>query len=279
MPLQTLEAGTNQIVPEAVLQMAALQLLVANRRHNQLQQVLAQFGDTEILAWEPNVLSLPPAFAAIRSGGNYFLVIAGTATLKDAAVDLFAILPNDWFGFPSKSHAGFQIVEGIMHDRLTQHAPDPANFSGKIVVVGFSLGGGIATLLALRLLPVYGAERVQLLTFGAPRALTGTYDGALPSVMQRVCLDGDPIPDLPPSNSQFFLAAKGNFLLGHLPLLWYSRQSEFTHYGRRFVFRDTGELTLVSEEDRYNASWDPRNWDVHSSLNYYRTMRRWALGQ
>lgn len=108
-----------------------------------------------------------------------------------------------------KAHAGFVETEAAHASEvkaLVVKAAAKCNGTKELVLTGHSLGAGIATMSALRL--VDDGYMVQLITFGSPRpgndAFAKHASSYLPRPVQRFSHNRDIIPHLPPSDLLIF---------------------------------------------------------------------------
>eukprot|EP00890_Picochlorum_soloecismus_P005738 jgi/Picsp_1/6165/NSC_03519-R1_protein len=124
-----------------------------------LSESLSQFGYSLITArYRPDLQSGSPAFyLAItdgtegKGGGRELLLcIRGTYSAEDVFTDLFA--NGTAFGRDGSAHAGMTKAASFLFNKFQALFNSFTGDGHKIVIVGHSLGAGIASLLALKLL-------------------------------------------------------------------------------------------------------------------------------
>lgn len=109
----------------------------------------------------------------------------------------------------ARVHKGFSNeyarFRGEILKQVEKHADKP------IFVVGFSLGGALAQLAALDIKLNTGATRVFVFPHAAPRVgesdFREFFEDTVPRI-DRVVLDGDPVPELPPKALKFAHAGR-----------------------------------------------------------------------
>ena len=170
-----------------------------------------------LLAWNPN---------SEQDRDVYLLAIGGSESFRDAKVDLrtkkvyFAGSTLDEFAANAaradlppdvpRVHEGFNQAAQLLLSAGTVLANDAQagtersisnilreDHNDKIYLVGHSLGGAVATLLAARLIDMgVKASQIEVINFGAPsvgnEAFVQKYDGKF--VQTRIVADGDPVP-------------------------------------------------------------------------------------
>jgi pimeloyl-ACP methyl ester carboxylesterase len=133
-----------------------------------------------------------------RVGDTFYVVLKGTVNTHEWYIDGVCELV-DWPGHPkAKVHKGFfslyQLIAHPVETAIMLNCPP------KIVVVGHSLGAGLATMLGLEL-KTAGYD-VEVVTFGSPRvgnrAFTKLFNSAFSTSSTRVVLANDAVPHLPP---------------------------------------------------------------------------------
>ena len=142
---------------------------------------------------------------------HVFIVVRGTASIADALSDINVGARNTGYG--TMAHAGFVAAK----QELTKPLNDFIASAGSIKcfhVIGHSLGGGVANLLAEQLKAGPGEKRnVKLYTFGAPRVGDKLFSQRLTQKLGshnifRVTHTSDPVPMVPVW--PFFHAAYGD---------------------------------------------------------------------
>ena len=156
-----------------------------------------------------------------RSGGRQHVAIRGTSNVRNAIIDVQA--RPDFFATGITAHQGFgsatSEVVADLRPRLQKSQP--------ITITGHSLGGAIATLLAIQLHDDgYTIDRV--ITFGQPKVTDE--EGARKNLdlpITRFVNDDDPVVDLPPA------------------LVTKSGKWRYTHIGEAVILRgDRGYIFL-----------------------------------
>ena len=146
-----------------------------------------------------------------RYKNQAFVVVRGTASIADALSDINVGARNTGYG--TMAHAGFVAAK----EELTKPLNDFIATAGNIKcfhVIGHSLGGGVANLLAEQLKAGPGEKRnVKLYTFGAPRVGDKLFSQRLTQKLGshnifRVTHTSDPVPMVPVW--PFFHAAYGD---------------------------------------------------------------------
>ena len=146
------------------------------------------------------------ARAYLVSKGNVkILAVAGTENLKDVEVDFRVgrVHLNDNTTLDEKEknvgdklfvHRGFRdYADVVLSDGLAERLK---SFDGTLYLTGHSLGGSVATIMAIRLADSgVDKSRLKVITFGAPavgsHALANAYNDKLDST--RVVMNGDVI--------------------------------------------------------------------------------------
>lgn len=85
----------------------------------------------------------------------------GTSSIRDMLIDA-QIIQTEWYD--SRVHSGFLSAYGSVRDRIVVNEGDKP-----ILVVGHSLGGGLATLYASDMVHQGYGRQVSCVTFGSPR--------------------------------------------------------------------------------------------------------------
>ena len=121
--------------------------------------------DLGIIGFEYIVDNDTDTFAmAFITDGEIIIAVRGSESRKDWLND-FKIIKTMFFGV--KAHRGFAMCAGSILSKvgaILKEFPEK-----KIILTGHSLGGAIATLIAVSLRP----KKVELITFGQPRVSTG----------------------------------------------------------------------------------------------------------
>ena len=135
-----------------------------------------------------------------RYKNQAFILVRGTASIADALSDINVGTLNTGYG--TMAHAGFVSAKR----ELSKPLDDFVASAGSIKcfhVIGHSLGGGVANLLAEQLKSGPGEKRnVKLYTFGAPRVGDQFFSQRLTQKLGaynifRVTNTSDPVPMIP----------------------------------------------------------------------------------
>ena len=134
-------------------------------------------------------------FIAEDAGGASIIAVKGTASLADALEDA-CVMQSSFLGkYPV--HTGFREEFDCVWPAVRAYVT--ANPARPLFVTGHSLGGAIATLVALALKKELGRD-VSLVTFGSPRVGDRTFvrefDRDVP-LSVRVVRDNDLVPRVP----------------------------------------------------------------------------------
>ncbi len=127
--------------------------------------------------------------------GETTVSIRGTAGFYDVLSDLHATVSTSPVGLPV--HTGFASIYNDIHLDLKKAVGD----RGRIHIMGHSLGGALANLLAADLARG-GQHKVNLYTFGSPRVGLESFGSAMASrpgleAIYRVYDVVDPVPMVP----------------------------------------------------------------------------------
>ena len=132
------------------------------------------------MAQERHQLYRPAHFVAVDHGNKEVVVaIRGTMSLHDVLVDLVcqsndftSVYDNDETLMEGKAHGGFlksaQVLSNDLHELVATTLCDHPNYT--LVIVGHSLGGGVATLLALlwARIPQFRKCNVRAISYASP---------------------------------------------------------------------------------------------------------------
>ena len=141
----------------------------------------------------------------VSKGNVRILAVAGTENLKDVEVDFRVgrVHLNDNTTLDEKEknvgdklfvHRGFRdYADVVLSDELAERLK---SFDGTLYLTGHSLGGSVATIMAIRLTDSgVDKSRLKVITFGAPavgsHALANAYNDKLD--LTRVVMSGDVI--------------------------------------------------------------------------------------
>ena len=112
-----------------------------------------------------------PKCYCLRRGGDIIVSFGGTANLADLQSDLRVTLKRtSYLPRGCKVHEGFDAQYSIVRHQIRERIRDLAPLSAeRLVCVGHSLGGALATLCALDLRLREAGLRTVCLTYGCPR--------------------------------------------------------------------------------------------------------------
>lgn len=224
--------GTSAVSMDAARQQLMLLAAVYNDRRELVTQYLGVSGS--ILTWHRPSTSWPPAYVLIQTAANeYYLAIEGTTNVLQA-------LAHFWGGFGVKGAGESPIVVGPWWAVAQEMAEELAGVLGPpgrnidLRISGHSYGGAVAQLLGNHYRSIMGPEsNIQVLTFGAPKAVSSVYDGPQPQQHWRIESTGDPIPTLPPNpGGMVFSEINLSWLLSGGPAVWEPRGVLTTLYLR-----------------------------------------------
>lgn len=151
---------------------------------------------------------IPGTIIAVRPDLTV-VVISGTSNYFQLATQCVFAASGPVDVGPYNTNRTWHLASLAIAERLTASGADP---NGRILFVGHSYGGAVATLLAADCHRFNATRVVECLTFGAPkpgdRRLTELIAGMR---LVRVASAGDPVPGLPPAYVQVLA------FLGSLP--------------------------------------------------------------
>lgn len=200
------------------------------------QSLLNICGGGHILYWFFDPSHPIPCLAYVQQGNHYYGWLAGTVN------------PGHWIGnvqgfLTPKGYSAGVLVHSYFWDLAQQlwlagQSQLPAPGPGvRWTLVGHSLGGAIAQILAIQLGQMYGPSNVELLTLAQPKAFTSGLDAqSLWDTYVRLRVPGDPVPMVPPDRGLSWFVSLG------LPQAAVSVVYEWTHYGTPWLLRDDGEI-------------------------------------
>lgn len=207
-------------------------------------ELLAYLGPGASVASVPNTASVIPGTVIGVRGDYCVVVIAGTTNFFQAATYSLTsgLGPVNCGDF--STNATWWLGAESVQNRVLAAGPNPA---GRILLIGHSYGGAIATILAGQYLAHNPTRPVDLLTYGAPKL----GDERLNVLLRRGRLIrmadvGDPVPSMPPalpSSLQYFSALGGTVLANWAAFL--------QPLGQRVI----DELGVVAENEDTTLSW------------------------
>ncbi len=132
-----------------------------------------------MMAQERHELYAPAHFVALdHSNQQAIVAIQGSQSLHDVLMDLmchsveFQSVYDGEELFTGKVHGGFlksaQMLASHLHKLVTETLVAHSNY--ELVIVGHSLGGGVATLLALlwTRIPLFVSHHIQAISYALP---------------------------------------------------------------------------------------------------------------
>lgn len=160
-----------------------------------------------------DVNAWPPSWLAIRSGPDLTFVFSGTTNAWQWGSHIYGTFARASFRNNEMNGQWLAVWEALKPeiDAIVDAVPGKVRFSGH------SYGGAVAAIAALETGARIGANRVEVMVFGAPRYMTQGYDGDFPPVWWEVSTVGDPVPQTPPD---FLLIGSPASWVGSSPLKW-----------------------------------------------------------
>lgn len=224
--------GTDAIAMDAARQQLFLITAVYNDRRDVVTSYLGDAG--EILSWQRQSTSWPPSWVLVQTAENkYFLAIEGTTNVNQALQHFWGSFGISAGGAPVAEVGPWQVVAEEMAEVLDEWLT-PTSRNIELRISGHSYGGAIAQLLGNRYRGKMGPESsIQVMTFGAPRAVSSLYTGPQPQQHWRVESTGDPVPTLPPGETvPVLLDSALSWFFPEQAAVWQHRGTLVTLYER-----------------------------------------------
>lgn len=201
------------------------------------QSLLDICGGGQILYWFFDPQNPIPAIAFLRQGNHYYAWVAGSVNASHWIGNVQGFLTPAGWSPGVLVHSFFANLAAQLLAGGESHLP-PAGSNVRFTLVGHSLGGAIAQIIAIALGDRYGPDNVELLTFGQPKAFTLGLDGdSLWPTYIRIRVPNDPVPMVPPDRGLSWFLSLG------LPQAAISAVFEWTHYGTPYMLGAGGTLT------------------------------------
>lgn len=238
MPLRPFAKPDGTLDTAAALQQAALLETLYHDRQQDARTILGLAGGGEVLTWSFRDSSWPPSLAVFKQGADYWAVIAGTQNAKQMVGNVAgAVVSDNTWGRPlTWRNRYWQFQADKLHDQAAPLlATAGADFT--LHICGHSYGAGVAHLLALQYAEELGTDRVELLTFGEPKAITAGYSGPFAKYHFRVASVRDLVCYVPPGNALLIIPVRAP-----VKLLVGKALAEWEHYGRCYVVTDYGTI-------------------------------------
>jgi hypothetical protein len=208
----SLEAfGTQEINRTAIAQ----QMLLIKCLYRDTIGVMTDYlgTDGEVLVWNHLANEWPPSWCIIRSGGALHICFSGTVNAWQWGSHIYGTFARSGFANNEVNGQWLAVWESL------KPSIDPyiEGHSGPVRFSGHSYGGALAAIAALDTGAIIGANRCEVMLFGAPRYMTLGYGGNRPLSWWEVSTVGDPVPATPPD---FLLIGSPASWIGSKPLRW-----------------------------------------------------------
>lgn len=226
-----------------MVEQTAMFIMLYRGQQDALENLIGPTGQIAFFQHSPS--GWTPSYCLVKfQDGRKYLTIAGTTNAPQVAAQTGGALVTVPYGrgglasvstyWLSAFNNQFGQIETLMD------LEDPTS---RYYVSGHSLGGAVAQLWANYLAEKVGSDRVSLITFGAPKPITGIDVGPQPSTYWNVQSTYDQVPNLP---SNAAIRVVQNFVLGKP---WILQTSDFRHYGVVLVIDPKGRFN--TGVDRY----------------------------
>ena len=236
--------GTDAANMDAARQQLFLISAVYNDRREDVEAYLGESG--VILAWQRQKTAWPPSWAIIQTAANkYFVVIEGTTNVSQALQHFwgsFGLSQDDQF---VRNFGPWEVVSTELQESLAEFLSPPSR-NLDLRIAGHSYGGAVAQLLGNHYRRTLGPESdIQVMTFGAPRAVTNQYSGPQPQTYWRIESTNDPVTALPPGETVPVLVDS--------VLSWFvpSAAAAWQHRGNQVILYPQGNTSLPTPPGPY----------------------------
>lgn len=217
--------NTGTLQQEAVLEQLAGLCAIYWGYPADAQALLDLCGGGVIDVWFFDPVHPVTDLALVHQGQHYYVWISGTVNPQQWVGNIQGSLYPLEFSPDVLVNAFFWNTSQTILAAAAGRLPVPGP-GVRITLVGHSLGGAVAQILALQLQQVYGADAIDVLTFGQPRTFTLGLNGPMKwPHYQRIWIPSDPVARLPPTGEEMTIlmwATAGQ--LASVPYSW-------THYG------------------------------------------------
>lgn len=220
-----------------------------------LQNLLNITGGGEILYWlfDPAIVNVD--FSISRQGNRYILAFAGTASKIQMYGNILGGVAATYYGSAVFANSFFNLLWIGSRTQILAALPSPGS-EVIITITGHSMGGAVGQLAGNELAGIYGSDKVELLAFAQPKALTKGYTGPSPATYLRVQRFGDPVPYMPP---KVLFGVWVPLFLGGGSILGSTMQ--WQHYGEGWILRE--DATLAPDPGEQEGGWLDA-WRVNS---------------
>jgi hypothetical protein len=192
--------------------------LIAAMYRNLRAEVQSYLGnDASVESWVWRDDDWPPAYGTIRTlVGDLHVFIAGTTNLQQWSSHIYTSWGRRFPGQTGIVNGWWlDVARGILRE-IDAQAED-TNRNRRIILTGHSYGGAVAHLISLLLAERLGSNRVELVTFGAPKVIAPTINVPRASTHLRAISLNDPVSPVPPQIPAWLSATdapEGTFSIG-----------------------------------------------------------------
>ena len=230
--------------------------------------------ENKLLAFRVRRNTYPPSWFLIKTDDErWFIVVEGSTNSTQFVFHATGTYFRDDYPPGGKVNGEFygswlKIWEEIKEDLGYQP-------TGRIHLSGHSYGGAIANIGGYWLLKEDPNCDVEIMTFGAPRALTTGVNTRKPDCNWRVESADDAVPTVPPSTLNLFT------LLSRDPVEWLDLQYIWNHYGTPRVMQWDGSIgpTAPSQPEILGNLVEGQFPGVHLLSNYIGRVSLWWKNQ
>lgn len=251
LPLEEFSNKPGHPLIRAALQQIALITALYDNRRDQAEELLGTPAEASIIKWKHNPGSFDPSYCVIRQGRDTFLVMAGTVNGFQWGIHFLGSPGADYdLDEGVTAHAAHQLFARKMRDQDLAGVVTAPAANERLFLAGHSYGGSICQWLANHYVGAcQDPERVQLMTFGAPKLLTAGYKGPAPAVYQRICHATDLVPWLPPGSVSLMRPRRAiERLVKMKGFQWYQ-------YGQRWELFPGDRMEAVGSLENYLPSF------------------------